>query len=148
MTLLSAQHRAKVTAVLEGWEAAWNASDMHAMWRLATDAIHWLNVVGCTGAARRKCRKAHQAFFDQLFKGGTCKLEEIESIEAACRVARSSPWCAGRWAAIGGRNGVMRPPGRDRTSLVLVPRGEGLAIAHGANVPIDEEAEAHNPIKR
>jgi len=27
-------------------------------------------------------------------------------------------------------------------SLVLVPRGEGLAIAHGANVPIDEEAEA------
>jgi hypothetical protein len=31
---------------------------------------------------------------------------------------------------------------------VLVPRGEGLAIAHGANVPIDEEAEAHNPIKR
>jgi hypothetical protein len=33
--------------------------------------------------------------------------------------------------------GVMRPPGKDRMSLVLVPRGEGLAIAHGANVPID-----------
>jgi hypothetical protein len=32
--------------------------------------------------------------------------------------------------------------------LILVPRGEGLAIAHGANVPIDEEAAAHDPIKR
>ena len=40
------------------------------------------------------------------------------------------------------------PPGKDRMSLVLVARGDGLAIAHGANVPIDEAAEAHNPIKR
>jgi hypothetical protein len=41
----------------------------------------------------------------------------------------------------------MRPPGKDRMSLVLVPRGESFAIAHGANVPIDEDAEVHNPIK-
>ena len=33
-------------------------------------------------------------------------------------------------------------------SLVLVPRDEGFAIAHGANFPIDEAAEAHNPIRR
>ena len=33
-------------------------------------------------------------------------------------------------------------------SLVLVPRDEGLAIAHGANVPIDEEAASFDPIKR
>jgi hypothetical protein len=33
-------------------------------------------------------------------------------------------------------------------SLVLVPCGEGLAIAHGANVPIDEEAASFDPIKR
>ena len=46
------------------------------------------------------------------------------------------------------RANSMRSPGKDRMSLVLIPRGEGLAIAHGANVPIDEEAEAHNPIKR
>jgi len=31
---------------------------------------------------------------------------------------------------------------------VLVPRCDGLAIAHGANVPIDDEAAPHNPIKR
>jgi hypothetical protein len=33
-------------------------------------------------------------------------------------------------------------------SLVMVPRGEGLAIAHDANISIDKEAEAHYPIKR
>jgi hypothetical protein len=27
-------------------EAAWNASDMNAMWQLATDDIYWVNVVG------------------------------------------------------------------------------------------------------
>jgi hypothetical protein len=41
----------------------------------------------------------------------------------------------------------MRPPGKDGMSLVLVPRSGGLAIAHGANVPIGEGAEAHNLIK-
>jgi len=33
-------------------------------------------------------------------------------------------------------------------SLVLVPRGESLAIAHGANVPIDEDAASFDPVKR
>jgi ketosteroid isomerase-like protein len=37
---------AKVKVVLHGWEAAWNASDMTVMWPLATDDVHWVNVVG------------------------------------------------------------------------------------------------------
>ena len=39
---------ANVKAVLTEWEAAWNAADMTAMWQLATDDIHWVNVVGQT----------------------------------------------------------------------------------------------------
>lgn len=39
-------------------------------------------------------------------------------------------------------------PGEDRVFLVLVPRGEVLTIAHGANEPVDEETEANNPIER
>jgi hypothetical protein len=37
-----------------------------------------------------------------------------------------------RWSFGGFRQpaGVMRPPGEDRMSLVMVPRGNGLAIAH------------------
>jgi hypothetical protein len=38
--------RGKVGAVVSGWEAAWNAADMNAIWGLAT-----------AGAERRKCSK-------------------------------------------------------------------------------------------
>jgi hypothetical protein len=70
------------------------------------------------------------------------QIESIEPLPGGTFVA------VVRWSMGGFRrpNGTMRPPGKDRMSLVLVPRGD--AIAHGANVPIDEVAEAHNPIKR
>jgi hypothetical protein len=38
--------RGKVQALVGGWEAAWNAADMNAMWQLATEDVHWVNVVG------------------------------------------------------------------------------------------------------
>ena len=136
----------EVRAVLEAWEAAWNASDMTAMWQLATDDIHWVNVVGMHWRGKTEVQKAHQVFFDLMFKNRSCKLEEIESIEP---LPGGAVVAVVRWS-MGYRrlNGEMKPPGRDRMSLVLIPRGEGLAIAHGANVPIDEVAEVHNPIKR
>ena len=136
-----------VKAVLDGWEAAWNASDITAMWQLATDDVHWVNVVGMHWRGKAEVQKAHQVYSDLLFKNRSCKLDEIESIEP---LPGGAFVAVVRWSMGGYRRptGVMRPPGKDRMSLVLVPRGEGLAVAHGANVPIDEEAEAHNPIKR
>ena len=62
---------AKVKAVLDKWEAAWNASDMNAMWQLATDDIHWVNVVGMHWRGKAEVQKAHQVFFDQLFSRPT-----------------------------------------------------------------------------
>jgi uncharacterized protein (TIGR02246 family) len=137
----------QVKSVLSKWEAAWNAADMNAMWQLATDEVHWVNVVGQHWRGKHEVQRAHQANFDQLFKGRTCKLEEIESIEA---LPGGTLVAVVRWEMGGYRrpSGVMRPPGRDRMSLVLVRRGNDLAIAHGANVPIDEAAAAHDPIKR
>jgi hypothetical protein len=120
---------------------------MTAMWKLATDDVHWVNVVGMHWRGKAEVQKAHQVYFDLLFKDRLCNLDEIESIEP---LPGGAFVAVVRWSMGGYRRptGVMRPPGKDRMSLVLVPRGEGLAIAHGANVPIDEEAEAHNPIKR
>jgi uncharacterized protein (TIGR02246 family) len=139
--------RAKVQAVLDQWEAAWNAADMNAMWNLATDEVHWVNVVGQHWHGKKDVQRAHQSNFDTLFKGRTCKLEGIDSIEI---LPGGTLIAVVRWAMGGYRRptGVIREPGRDRMSLVLVPRGEGYAIAHGANVPIDEAAQAHDPIKR
>jgi uncharacterized protein (TIGR02246 family) len=138
---------AKVKALVECWEAAWNASDMTAMWQLATDDIHWVNVVGMHWRGKAEVQKAHQFHFDLAFKDRSCKLDEIESIEP---LPGGAFVAVVRWSMGGYRrpNGMMRSPGRDRMTLILVPRGEGLAIAHGANVPIDEEAAAHDPIKR
>jgi uncharacterized protein (TIGR02246 family) len=147
MPQVSESVRAKVEVLLGGWEAAWNAADMNAMWQLATEDVHWVNVVGQHWHGRADVQKAHQANFDQLFKGRTCKLEGIDSIEA---LPGGAVVAVVRWVMGGYRRptGVMREPGRDRMSLVLVPRGDGFAIAHGANVPIDEAAQAHDPIKR
>ena len=139
--------RAKVRGVLDAWEAAWNASDMTAMWQLATDDIHWVNVVGMHWRGRAEVQKAHQVYFDQMFKDRSCKLDEVESIET---LPGGALVVVVRWIMGGYRrpNGALRPPGKDRMSLVLVPRGDGFAIAHGANVPIDEGAQTHNPIRR
>jgi uncharacterized protein (TIGR02246 family) len=146
MTEIDPKIYSKVKTVLEAWEAAWNAADMNAMWQLATDDVHWVNVVGQHWRGKADVQRAHQVNFDLLFKNRTCKLEEIESVE---RLPGNAVVAVVRWAMGGYRRptGALRPPGKDRMSLVLVPRGDGLAIAHGANVPIDEQAEAHNPIK-
>ena len=100
---------AKVKAVLEGWEAAWNAADMNAMWQLATDDIHWVNVVGMHWRGKTEVQKAHQAFFDLMFKNRSCKLEEIESVKA---LPGGAFVAVVRWSMGGYRrlNGEVRPP--------------------------------------
>ena len=137
----------KVKAVLNGWEAAWNASDMNAMWQLATENVHWVNVVGMHWRGKTEVQRAHQAYFDLMFKDRTAKLDEIESIEA---LPGGAVVTVVRWSFGGFRqpDGVMRAPGKDRMSLLMVPRGDGLAIAHGANVWIDAAAAKYDPIER
>jgi hypothetical protein len=80
-----------------------------------------------------------------MFKTRSAKIDETESIEplpggAAVAVAR---WAFGGFRA---PDGEMRPPGKDRMSLIFVPRGDGLAIAHGANVR-DGSVDLHSPAR-
>jgi uncharacterized protein (TIGR02246 family) len=147
MAVVSDDISAKVRTVVGGWEAAWNAADMPTMWQLATDDVHWVNVVGMHWRGKAEVQKAHQVYFDLMFKDRSVKLDEIESIEA---LPGGAVVTVVRWSFDGFRqpDGVMRAPGKDRMSLVMVPRGEGLAIAHGANVPIDVVAANYDPIKR
>jgi hypothetical protein len=44
-------------------------------------------------------------------------------------------------------NGVVKPSSEDRLTLALVPRGEELAIAHGVNVAVVADAQAHDPAR-
>jgi uncharacterized protein (TIGR02246 family) len=51
---------ARAKTLLDGWESAWNASDMAAMWQLATDDVHWVNVVGMHWRGKEEAQKAHR----------------------------------------------------------------------------------------
>jgi uncharacterized protein (TIGR02246 family) len=103
--------RGKVQAVVSGWEAAWNAANMDAMWRLATEDVHWVNVVGMHWRGKAEVQKAHQVYFDMMFKDRTAKLDEIESIET---LPGGAVVAVVRWSFGGFRqpDGVMRPPAK------------------------------------
>lgn len=136
----------KVRRIADLYAAAWNASDMDAMAALYTDDVHWVNIVGMHWQGKAAVDRAHRAFFDIMFKGVPLRLEEIGSVTplpggGAVAVLR---WSVGAFRT---PVGEPVPPSRDRMTLVLVPAGDRLLIAHGANVQIDEMAQRSDPMR-
>lgn len=139
--------KAKVDALLRAHVDAWNREDLDAMFAAFTPEAQWINIVGMHWRGRDEVARAHRAFFDIMFHGVKQQLVETESVTplpggGAIVVARLAV------DAFRQPNGVVKPPSEDRLTLILVPRGEGLAIAHGANVGIVAEAQAHDPARR
>ena len=135
----------RVRRLVERYAAAWNASDMDAMAALYTRDVHWVNIVGMHWRGRTQVDQAHRAFFDIMFKDVPLTLQEIESIVP---LPGGGVVVVIRWAVGAFRTpaGDQVPPSRDRMTLVLVPDGDGLLIAHGANIQIDERAQASDPV--
>lgn len=136
-----------VTDLLAEYQAAWNAGDAARMFRLATDDIHWVNIVGMHWQGKAQAELAHRIYLDVMFKGVRLALEGIESVVpvgtgALAVVAR---WSMGAFTT---PDGKAMPPSKDRMSLVLLRTKEGLRIAHGANVQIDPIAQQFDPVKR
>jgi uncharacterized protein (TIGR02246 family) len=138
---------AQVDMLLRAHVDAWNREDLDAMFAAFTPDAHWVNIVGMHWRGRDEVARAHRAFFDIMFHGVKQRLVETESVTplpggGAIVVARLAV------DAFRQPNGVLKPPSEDRLTLVLVPRGDGLAVAHGANVGIIAEAQAHDPARR
>ena len=119
----------KVRTVLDKWEAAWNAADMNAMWQLATDEVHWVNVVGQHWQGKAEVQKAHQMNFDRLrFKDRSCKLGShpkrrgIAGRRGSCRRLLGNGWLS----KVNGGDAASRK--RSHVIWVLVPRDEGFAL--------------------
>jgi uncharacterized protein (TIGR02246 family) len=117
------------------------------MFAAFTPEAHWVNIVGMHWRGRDEVARAHRAFFDIMFRGVKQRLVETESVTplpggGAVVVARLAV------EAFRQPNGVVKPPSEDRLTLVLVPRGDGLAIAHGANIGVVADAQAHDPARR
>lgn len=146
VTVMEASLAAEVESVFTRLGAAWNADDLDAMFALFTPDAHWINIVGMHWQGRDAVDHAHRVYFDLMFRGVDQKLEEIESIvplPGGGAVAVARIWMD----AFRQPDGVVKPPSRDRMTLVLVPGENGLLIAHGANIAIVEEAQRFNPVR-
>lgn len=137
----------QVDALVRAHVDAWNREDLDAMFAAFTADAHWVNIVGMHWRGRDEVEAAHLAFFEIMFRGVRQRLVEIESViplpgGGAVAVARLAV------DAFRQPNGVVKPASEDRLTLVLVPRGSGLAIKHGANVAIVAEAQQHDPATR
>ena len=134
----------KVRRLVELYAAAWNTSDMDAMEKLYSSQVHWVNIVGMHWQGIAQVSRAHRIYFDIMFKGVPLALEEIESVvtQPGGTVIAVVRWAAGAFKTPFGQ---QVPPSRDRTTLVLIPDGDHLVIAHGSNVQIDEMAQQSNP---
>lgn len=136
----------QVRRLADAYAAAWNAADMDAMAMLYAKDVHWVNIVGMHWQGKDQVDRAHRTFFDIMFRGVPLALEEVESVvplpgNGAVAVLR---WSVGAFKTPAG---TTVPPSRDRMTLVLIPDGETLLIAHGANIQIDEMAQRNNPIQ-
>lgn len=136
----------QVRHVADAYGSAWNASDMDAMAALYTDDVHWVNIVGMHWQGKAQVDRAHRAYFEAMFRDVPIALQAIESVRplpggGAIAVLR---WSVAAYRSPGG---TQMPPSRNRMSLTLVPQGDRLLIAHGANIEINEAAQRSNPIR-
>lgn len=133
--------------LLDRYRAAWKASDSAALARLYTPDVHWVNIVGMHWRGRADVEYAHRALFAGPLKGVAETLEEVESLTplpggGAVAVIR---WSVAAYTSPSGR---AISPGRTRMTLILVPRGRELAIAHGTNIQIVEAAQQSDPVRQ
>ena len=117
------------------------------MGALYTPDVHWVNIVGMHWQGFEEVDYAHRALFDTTFKGVRQTLEEIESIMP---LAGGGAVAVVRWAvdAYTAPSGQPMTASRTRMSLTLIPRGDGLALAHGANIQIVEPAQRSDPVQQ
>lgn len=137
----------KAEKTLNAWVDAWNREDLDAMFALFVPEAHWVNIVGMHWQGRDDVEKAHRAYFEIMFRGVKQRLLATESLTP---LPGGGAVVVARLAVDPFRqpNGVVKPPSEDRLTLVMVPRGEDLAIVHGANVAIVAEAQQHDPVAK
>jgi uncharacterized protein (TIGR02246 family) len=134
-----------VAALLKVMEDTWNASDMDAMFAVATPDIHWVNVVGMHWQGLADVKKAHVVFFDIMFRGVPLRLEAVEHVKVLPGGMRLLVvrWLLGAYKT---PSGEARPPSHNRMSILAVPGPNGLLISHVANIEVNPHAARHNPV--
>ncbi len=136
---------ADVAHLLQVMQDTWNASDMDAMFAVATPDIHWVNVVGMHWQGHVDVKQAHAVFFDLMFRGVPLSLEAVEHVKTLPGGTRIIVvrWALGAYTTPARE---LRPASLERMTIVAVPGPVGLLISHVANIEIDQRAAPHNPV--
>lgn len=134
-----------VADLLKVMQDTWNASDMDAMFAVATPDIHWVNVVGMHWQGHAGVKKAHAVFFDIMFRGVPLKLEAVEHVKPLPGGVRLLVvrWLLGAYRT---PSGDSRPASQNRMTILAVPGPAGLLISHVANIEVFPQAARHNPV--
>ena len=135
---------AEVRQIVDEIVASWNTGDAQRMYRLATDDIEWVNIMGMYWRGKAQVQAAHHAILTTRYKGVGETLEEIESVrpigsDAILAVVRK------RIDAFTAPDGTDIPATQNRLTLVFRRTPDGLRLAHGANVEINARAARSNP---
>lgn len=135
-----------IRLIVSELEASWNAGDAERMYRLATDDIEWVNIMGMYWRGKSQVQAAHHAILTTRYRGVRQALEAIEGIralgdDAAIAVAR---W---RLEPHTAPDGASIPESRTRMTLVFRRMAGGLRLAHAANIEINSRAAAADPAR-
>ncbi len=135
-----------IRELVVAYESAWNVGDMDAMGRLYAPGVRWVNVKGMHWQGFEAVDRAHRVYMDLMFRGVRQDLQEIESVAqvAAGVTVVVARWQVGAYTSPGGH---AIPPHRTRMTLVLGKAEGRWRILHGANIVIDEQAAAFDPIQ-
>lgn len=136
-----------VARLLQTMQDTWNVGDLEAMFATAADDLHWVNVVGMHWQGRATVKRAHEVFFDQMFRGVPLRLEAVEH---AAVLPGGVHLIVARWALGAFRTppGELRPASLNRMTLLAVQGIDGLRLRHVANIEVDPRAAPHDPALR
>jgi uncharacterized protein (TIGR02246 family) len=136
---------AQVQVYLDAYQAGWAAGDAEAMYRLASDDVEWVNVVGMHWRGKAEVIEAHRVYMTTIFRGVTMSLVKVESVRALGdgAVVAVALWSVGAYTTPGGH---VAPASQDRMTLVFRRTDAGLRLAHAANIEVVAAAAASNPI--
>lgn len=145
-TSLAPDDRTAIAGWLEDYAAGWAAGDGGQMYRMATDDLEWVNIVGMHWRGKPAVVAAHDVYLGTMFKGVPFTLRGIESLrpvgpDVVLAVVR---WSVGAFTA---PDGAVIPATDDRMTLVFRRTPDGLRLAHGANIQIDPVAANFDPSK-
>ncbi|WP_372706816.1 SgcJ/EcaC family oxidoreductase [Brevundimonas sp.] len=137
---------AAVRALLDQHAAGWAVGDVDAMFAMATDDVHWINIVGMHWQGKAEVIQAYRFFLATMLKGVPLTLEAVESVTPVGDdvLVVVSRWLVGAFSP---PDGSRIPAASDRLTMVLRRTPEGLKLAHGANVQIDAAAAPFDPVR-